>query len=84
MNGRRIADWGQVGLRPWRSGAVQGVGPTGLLSIAFTLSGVNCACCVLDQPPSSQRFEGKPTDEDARLTRRILEFVRQRLRWGYR
>ena len=42
------------------------------------------ACSVLDQPRSSQRFEGKPKDEDARLTRRILELVRQRPRWGYR
>lgn len=39
---------------------------------------------MLDQPRSSQRFEGKPKDEDARLTKRILEFVRQRPRWGYR
>ena len=42
------------------------------------------ACRVLDQPRSSQRFEGKPKNEDARLTQRILEFVRQRPRWGYR
>jgi len=42
------------------------------------------ACGVLDQPRSSQRFEGKPKDEDERLTKRILEFVRQRPRWGYR
>jgi transposase InsO family protein len=42
------------------------------------------ACRVLDQPRSSQRFEGKPKDDDARLTKRILELVRQRPRWGYR
>lgn len=42
------------------------------------------ACRVLDQPRSSQRFEGTPKDEDARLTKRILEWVRQRPRWGYR
>ena len=42
------------------------------------------ACCVLDQPRSSQRFEGKPKHEDVRLTKKILEFVRQRPRWGYR
>lgn len=42
------------------------------------------ACRVLDQPRSSQRFEGKPKDEDARLTKKIFEFVRQRPRWGYR
>jgi transposase InsO family protein len=39
---------------------------------------------VLDQPRSSQRFEGIPKDEDARLTKRILDFIRQRPRWGYR
>ncbi len=42
------------------------------------------ACRVLDQPRSSQRFEGQPKDEDARLTKRILEHVRDRPRWGYR
>lgn len=42
------------------------------------------ACEVLDQPRSSQRFEGKPKDEDTRLTKRILELVRERPRWGYR
>ena len=42
------------------------------------------ACRVLDQPRSSQRFEGQPKDEDVRLTKKILEFVRQRPRWGYR
>ncbi|TWT31898.1 hypothetical protein Enr8_38230 [Blastopirellula retiformator] len=39
---------------------------------------------MLDLPRSSQRFEGKPRDEDARLTKRILELVRERPRWGYR
>lgn len=42
------------------------------------------ACRVLDQPRSSQRFEGKPKDEDKRLTKQILQFVRERPRWGYR
>ena len=42
------------------------------------------ACRVLDQPRSSQRFEGKPKDEDERLTKRILQFVCERPRWGYR
>ncbi len=42
------------------------------------------ACEVLDQPRSSQRFEGKPKDEDTRLAKRILELVRERPRWGYR
>lgn len=42
------------------------------------------ACRVLDQPRSTQRYEGCPTDEDERLTKRMLELVRQRPRWGYR
>jgi transposase InsO family protein len=42
------------------------------------------ACDVLDQPRSSQRFVGQPKDEDARLTKKILELVRQRPRFGYR
>jgi len=42
------------------------------------------ACRVVDQPRSTQRYEGCPKDEDARLTKRILELVRQRPRWGYR
>ncbi len=42
------------------------------------------ACQVLDQPRSTQRYEGRPKDEDARLTKRILELVRQRPRFGYR
>ncbi len=42
------------------------------------------ACRVLDQPRSSQRFEGQSRDEDAGLTKRILELVRQRPCWGYR
>lgn len=39
------------------------------------------ACNVLEQPRSTQRFEGRPRDEDARLTKRILELVRERPRW---
>lgn len=42
------------------------------------------ACRVLDQARSTQRFEGQVHDEDARLTKRILELVRERPRWGYR
>ena len=42
------------------------------------------ACDVLDQPRSSQRFVGQPKDEDVRLTKKILELVRQRPRFGYR
>ena len=42
------------------------------------------ACNVLDQPRSGQRYEGLPKDEDQRLTKEILELVRQRPRYGYR
>ena len=42
------------------------------------------ACDVLDQPRSSQRYAGHPKDDDQRLTKRILELVRQRPRYGYR
>lgn len=42
------------------------------------------ACRVLDQPRSTQRFVGQPKDGDARLTKKILEYVRERPRWGYR
>ncbi len=39
---------------------------------------------MLDQPRSSQRYAGQPKDEDQRLTKKILELVRQRPRFGYR
>lgn len=42
------------------------------------------ACDVLDQPRSSQRYEGQPKDEDQRVSKRILELVRERPRYGYR
>lgn len=42
------------------------------------------ACRVLDQPRSTQRFVGQPKDDDARLSQKILDFVRERPRWGYR
>jgi transposase InsO family protein len=42
------------------------------------------ACDVLDQPRSSQRYVGQPKDDDVRLTKKILELVRQRPRFGYR
>ena len=42
------------------------------------------ACDVLGQPRSSQRYVGQPKDEDTRLTKKILELVRQRPRFGYR
>jgi putative transposase len=42
------------------------------------------ACRVLGQPRSSQRRKSKPRDDEARLTRRMRELVRQRPRFGYR
>ena len=42
------------------------------------------ACRVLNQPRSSQRYESKPRDDESALTRRMLELVRQRPRFGYR
>ena len=39
---------------------------------------------MLDQPRSSQRYEGQPKDEDQRVSKRILELVRERPRYGYR
>jgi len=42
------------------------------------------ACEVHDQSRSSQRYAGQPKDEDQRLTKKILELVRQRPRFGYR
>ncbi len=42
------------------------------------------ACRLLDQPRSTQRFVGQPKDDDVRLTKKILDYVRERPRWGYR
>lgn len=42
------------------------------------------ACRVLGQPRSSQRRAPQPRNDEARLTRRMRELVRQRPRFGYR
>jgi putative transposase len=42
------------------------------------------ACRVLGQPRSSQRRKSKPRDDEAALTRRMRELVRERPRFGYR
>jgi transposase InsO family protein len=42
------------------------------------------ACCVLDQPRSSQRYEAKPRDDEGPLVARMLKLARQRPRFGYR
>jgi transposase InsO family protein len=39
---------------------------------------------VLDQPRSSQRYESKPRDDEAALTRRMRALVGRRPRFGYR
>lgn len=42
------------------------------------------ACCVLNQPRTSQRYESKPRSDEPALVKRMLELVRQRPRFGYR
>jgi transposase InsO family protein len=42
------------------------------------------ACRVLNQPRSSQRRKAKPRDDEAALTKRMRELVRERPRFGYR
>lgn len=42
------------------------------------------ACRVLNQPRSTQRRKAKPRDDEATLTKRMRELVRQRPRFGYR
>lgn len=42
------------------------------------------ACAVLNQPRSSQRYEGHPRTDEAALCRRLREIVRRRPRFGYR
>lgn len=42
------------------------------------------ACRTLDQPRSCQRYEPTPRTDEAPLTKRMLELVRQRPRFGYR
>ncbi len=42
------------------------------------------ACRTLDQPRSSQRYREKPRDDEGALVRRMLELVREHVRYGYR
>lgn len=42
------------------------------------------ACVVLEQPRSTQRYQGRPRTDEARLCRRLREIVRRRPRFGYR
>jgi putative transposase len=42
------------------------------------------ACEVVDQPRSTQRYEASPRDDEAALTKRMLELVKERPRFGYR
>jgi putative transposase len=42
------------------------------------------ACQTLDQARSSQRYQARPRRDEVKLTRRILDLVRQRPRFGYR
>jgi len=42
------------------------------------------ACQALDQPRSSQRYAPTPRTDEVPLTKRMLELVRQRPRFGYR
>ncbi len=42
------------------------------------------ACKVLGQPRSSQRFKGKPREDEGSLVKRMLELARSLPRFGYR
>ena len=42
------------------------------------------ACEVLGQPRSSQRYQGRPRDDEPARIKRMLELVRKRPRFGYR
>jgi transposase InsO family protein len=42
------------------------------------------ACEVINQPRSSQRYEAKPRDDEAALTRRMRQLAGARPRFGYR
>lgn len=42
------------------------------------------ACQVVDQPRSTQRYEAQPRDDEAGLTRRMLQLAKERPRFGYR
>lgn len=42
------------------------------------------ACVVLEEPRSTQRYQGRPRTDEAALCRRLRELVRRRPRFGYR
>ena len=42
------------------------------------------ACAVLEQPRSTQRYQGRQRSDEAALCRRLREIVRRRPRFGYR
>lgn len=42
------------------------------------------ACQVVDQPRSTQRYEAQPRDDEAGLTKRMLQLAKERPRFGYR
>ncbi len=53
------------------------------LQTAFDVS-ERRACEVVDQPRSTQRYESQPRDDEAALTRRMLQLAQERPRFGYR
>ena len=42
------------------------------------------ACVVLEQPRSTQRYQGRPRTDESAVCRRLRELVRRRPRFGYR
>ena len=42
------------------------------------------ACAVVDQPRSTQRYESEPRDDEAGVTKRMLQLAKERPRFGYR
>lgn len=56
---------------------------TGDLQQRFSVS-ERRACAVLEQPRSTQRYQGRPRSDEAALCRRLRELVRRRPRFGYR
>lgn len=42
------------------------------------------ACALVDQPRSTQRYESQPRDDEAALTKRMLQLAKSRPRFGYR
>ena len=42
------------------------------------------ACAVVEQPRSTQRYQGRPRSDEAALCRRLRALVRRRPRFGYR